>query len=133
VQEAVNGEEGVSILLDNGDTVSARLLIAAGYKIVATGGTAAHLQAQGIACEQVNKVAQGRPHIVDHIINGDIAMIINTTAGKKAISDSYTIRREALMHKVFYQTTIAGGHAVALALSFSDDEKVRALQEVQAG
>ena len=111
----------------------ARLLITAGYKIVATGGTAAHLQAQGIACEQVNKVAQGRPHIVDHIINGDIAMIINTTAGKKAISDSYTIRREALMHKVFYQTTIAGGHAVALALSFSDDEKVRALQEVQAG
>lgn len=111
----------------------ARLLIAAGYKIVATGGTAAHLQAQGIACEQVNKVAQGRPHIVDHIINGDIAMIVNTTAGKKAISDSYTIRREALMHKVFYQTTIAGGHAVALALSFSDDEKVRALQEVQAG
>ena len=111
----------------------ARLLIAAGYKIVATGGTAAHLQAQGIACERVNKVAQGRPHIVDHIINGDIAMIINTTAGKKAISDSYTIRREALMHKVFYQTTIAGGHAVALALSFSDDEKVRALQEVQAG
>ena len=81
----------------------------------------------------MNKVAQGRPHIVDHIINGDIAMIINTTAGKKAISDSYTIRREALMHKVFYQTTIAGGHAVALALSFSDDEKVRALQEVQAG
>ena len=108
----------------------ARLLIAAGYKIVATGGTAAHLQENGIACERVNKVAQGRPHIVDHIINGDIAMIVNTTAGKKAIADSYTIRREALMHKVFYQTTIAGAHAVALALSFGEEEKVRALQEI---
>ena len=107
----------------------ARLLIAGGYRIVATGGTAEYLQAQGIACGRVNKVAQGRPHIVDHIINGDIAMIINTTAGKQAIADSYAIRREALMHKVFYQTTIAGGHAVALALSHREEETVRAIQE----
>ena len=110
----------------------ARLLIAAGFRIVATGGTAQHFAKRGIACEQVNKVAQGRPHIVDHIINGDIAMIINTTAGKKAIADSYSIRRDALMHKVFYQTTIAGGHAVALALTpQAGEEKVRAIQEVQ--
>ena len=77
--------------------------------------TASHFEARSITCERINKAAQGRPHIVDHIINGDIAMIINTTASKKAIADNYSIRREALMHKVFYQTTIAGGHAVALA------------------
>ena len=58
-------------------------------------------------------------------------MIINTTGGKKAIADSYAIRREALMHKVFYQTTIAGGHAVALALSHRDEETVRTIQSVQ--
>ena len=78
----------------------------------------------------MNKVAQGRPHIVDLIINGDIAMIINTTAGKKAIEDSYSIRREALMHKVFYQTTIAGGHAVAIALAHEGEERVRSLQSL---
>lgn len=109
----------------------ARLLIDGGFTITATGGTAQHLQKQGIPCETVNKVAQGRPHIVDHIINGEIAMIINTTAGKQAIADSYAIRREALMHKVFYQTTIAGGYAVALALSHREEETVRALQEIR--
>ena len=111
----------------------ARLLLASGFQIVASGGTAAHLQAHDVACTTVNKVAQGRPHIVDHIINGDIAMIINTTAGKQAILDSYTIRREALMHKVFYQTTIAGGHAVALALAHHGEEIVRPIQSVQRG
>ncbi|MDO4642494.1 MAG: carbamoyl-phosphate synthase large subunit [Cardiobacteriaceae bacterium] len=108
----------------------ARLFIQAGFRIVATDGTAQYLAAQGITCERVNKVAQGRPHIVDHIINGDIAMIINTTADKKAIADSYSIRREALMHKVFYQTTIAGGYAAALAISHDAEETVRAIQQI---
>lgn len=108
-----------------------RTLTANGYDIVATSGTAAHLQQHGLKCSVVNKVAQGRPHIVDHIINGDIAMIINTTAGRKSVSDSYSIRREALMNKVFYITTIAGGLAVADALSIDEhNETVRALQEI---
>ncbi len=109
----------------------ARLLQAGGFRLVATGGTQAYLQEHGIDCARVNKVAQGRPHIVDLIINGEIAMIINTTAGKKAIADSYSIRREALMHKVFYQTTIAGGQAVALALAHREEEIVRSLQSLQ--
>ena len=108
----------------------ARLLLASGFKLIATSGTQAYLSLNGLECELVNKVAQGRPHIVDLIINGDIAMIINTTAGKKAIEDSYSIRREALMHKVFYQTTIAGGHAVAIALAHEGEERVRSLQSL---
>ncbi|MDO4435055.1 MAG: carbamoyl-phosphate synthase large subunit [Cardiobacteriaceae bacterium] len=105
-----------------------KLLIEAGFTLVATTGTHEYLTEHGLDCGLINKVAQGRPHIVDAIINEEIAMIINTTAGKKAISDSYSIRREALMHKVFYQTTIAGAYAVALALRNQKDEVVRPIQ-----
>ncbi|UJF24149.1 carbamoyl-phosphate synthase large subunit [Suttonella sp. R2A3] len=107
-----------------------RALTEAGYRIIATTGTAAYLSEHGVNCERVNKVAQGRPHIVDHIINGDIDMIVNTTAGKKSVSDSYSIRRQALMHKVFYSTTIAGGLATAYALNHRDEETVRSLQSI---
>lgn len=112
---------------------AARLLLGTGYQLVATDGTAAALQAQGIACERVNKVAQGRPHIVDHIINGEIDLIINTTEGKQSIADSYDIRRQALMHKVHYTTTMAGGMAIATALAREQsEEQVRSLQEIHA-
>lgn len=108
----------------------AKLLINSGLKILATSGTYHYFQEKGIACERINKVQQGQPHIVDAIINGEVQMIINTTAGKKSILDSYSIRREALMHKIFYQTTIAGGEAVAMALSHRETEKVRSLQSL---
>ncbi|MDZ7749585.1 MAG: hypothetical protein U5K43_12880 [Halofilum sp. (in: g-proteobacteria)] len=78
----------------------------------------------------INKVKEGRPHIVDMIKNDDIALIINTTEGRSAIADSYTIRREALNHKVAYTTTIAGGRAMCLALSYPEDGEVNRLQQL---
>ncbi len=112
-----------------------RTLIRCGFSILATDGTAAFLKNHDIACDAVHKVAQGRPHIVDHIINGEIDLIINTTEGKRSIADSYSIRREALMHKILYCTTIAGAEAIAGALANGDRKKgetVRALQEMHA-
>jgi len=88
----------------------------AGFKIVATGGTSAFLLNHGIPNKQVNKVRQGRPHIVDMIKNGDIDLIINTTSNKRAVSESYSIRRAALAFDIPYSTTIAGARATALAI-----------------
>lgn len=106
-------------------------LINSGYQIIATEGTYNYLINKGINCEIVNKVAQGRPHIVDHIINGEVHGIINTTEGKKSIADSYSIRRQALMNRIFYQTTIAGGLATALAIAQrKESETVRSLQSL---
>ncbi len=82
-----------------------------GFKLVATRGTAAHLQEKGIAVQVVNKVLEGRPHIVDAIKNGEIAMVINTTQGAQAVADSFSIRRNALVHNVAYFTTTAGARA----------------------
>ena len=95
----------------------ARKLVDAGFELVATGGTTQTIHAASIACERINKVTEGRPHIVDQIKNDEIDLIINTTEGKQSISDSFSIRREALNHKVTYFTTVAGAQAVANALS----------------
>ena len=89
----------------------ARELIGRGYDLVATRGTALFLQENSIKCDSVNKVLEGRPHIVDLIKNEEINFIVNTTEGAQAISDSFSIRREALQRKVSYTTTIAGGRA----------------------
>ena len=86
----------------------AKYMLERGFSIVATSGTADFLKAHGIACEQVNKVAEGRPHIVDLIKNGEICYIVNTTEGRAAIADSFSIRREALQARVTYSTTVAG-------------------------
>ncbi len=94
----------------------AAMLHDAGFKIVATGGTSAFLLNHGIPNQQVNKVRQGRPHIVDMIKNGEIDLIINTTSNKKAISESCSIRRAALAFDIPYSTTIAGAKATALAI-----------------
>jgi len=83
---------------------------------LATGGTAKALQEAGVECERINKVMEGRPHIVDLIKNDQIGFIVNTTEGKKAIADSFNIRREALQHKVSYTTTIAAASATCLAI-----------------
>ena len=94
----------------------AKSLIADGFKIVSTGGTQRILEKNGVACERVNKVLEGRPHIVDMITNGDIQLLINTTEGARALEDSRSIRRSALMSKVPYYTTLAGAIAVAGAV-----------------
>jgi carbamoyl-phosphate synthase large subunit len=109
-----------------------RELVAKGFDLVATSGTGAALQAAGIKFRQVNKVYEGRPHIVDMIKNGDIALIINTTEGKKAIKDSYTIRASALQHKVSYTTTIAGANATVLALDYLEVIDVTRLQDLHS-
>jgi carbamoyl-phosphate synthase large subunit len=108
----------------------AEALIGRGYALVATRGTAAWLQSQGYACEIVNKVIEGRPHIVDRIKNGEISYIVNTTEGKQAIADSFSIRREALQQRVTYSTTIAGAKALLHSLDYRDSGPVWALQEL---
>ena len=103
-----------------------------GFHIVATRGTANVLQAAGIQCDVVNKVTEGRPHIVDMIKNDKVQFVINTTEGERAIADSYTIRRSALQHKVCYTTTLAGGEAAVLALDSPDYGDVISLQELHS-
>jgi carbamoyl-phosphate synthase large subunit len=108
-----------------------RRLIDAGFTIIATGGTQAYLSEQGLMVERVNKVAEGQPHIVDRIIDGDIALIFNTTEGWQSLSDSKSIRQAALANKVPYYTTAAGSVAAALAISTIRPEQlaVRAMQD----
>ncbi len=108
----------------------AKQLSDVGFDLIATRGTQAAIEARGIPCKLVNKMQEGRPHIVDMIKNDDISLIINTTEGKKAISDSYYIRREALNHKVAYSTTIAGALAFCAALNSDGIEEIYSLQEL---
>jgi len=111
----------------------ARDLHQLGFELYATGGTCQAILDEGIPCARVNKVAEGRPHIVDMIKNDEFELIINTTAGKKAIADSSAIRRAALQHKVTYSTTMSGGEAICLALKQADSTQVNRLQDLQAG
>jgi carbamoyl-phosphate synthase large subunit len=93
-----------------------RELADAGFKILATRGTKRHFDAYGIPCEAVNKVAEGRPHIVDMMKNGDVALVFNTTEGTVALADSQAIRRTALLNHVPYYTTLAGAVAATKAI-----------------
>jgi len=108
----------------------ARRLVAQGFTLAATGGTAKALENAGLAVQQVNKVAEGRPHIVDLIKNDEAAMIINTTEGRRAIIDSASIRASAEQHRVFYTTTLAAAEAVCMALEQETDITVRRLQDL---
>ena len=108
----------------------AKSLVDAGFTLTATGGTAASIESAGITVERVNKVMEGRPHIVDAIKNGDISFIVNTTEGRQAIEDSALIRQSALQKKVAYSTTLAGGEAILRAIQYGADEKVRRLQDL---
>ena len=110
----------------------ARELHSLGFRLVATRGTAACITEAGIPVTAVNKVLEGRPHVVDMIKNDEISMIINTTEGKQAVRDSFTIRRSALQHKVYYTTTISAAWAVCQALKIDDDLQVRRLQDMHA-
>ncbi|QSR33891.1 carbamoyl phosphate synthase large subunit [Marinobacterium iners] len=111
----------------------AKDLAALGFSLVATAGTAALLEEAGLTVARVNKVAEGRPNIVDMIKNGEVVYVINTTEGRKAIADSAEIRRSALQHKVPYTTTLAGAAATAEALKYGEEKTVRRLQDVHAG
>jgi carbamoyl-phosphate synthase large subunit len=108
----------------------AKEVIARGFSLVATSGTASYLAEHGVVCERINKVLEGRPHIVDLIKNGEIVYIVNTTEGKQAIADSFSIRREALQHRVTYSTTVSGARALVHSLDFRSDGEVHSLQEL---
>jgi carbamoyl-phosphate synthase large subunit len=101
---------------------SARRLVAMGFVIVATTGTARFFEEHGIAVKRVNKVMEGRPHIVDAMKNGDIQLVFNTSEGSASIRDSFDLRRTALMNKIPYFTTTAGARAA-----------VRAIEALRAG
>ncbi|NRB55025.1 MAG: carbamoyl-phosphate synthase large subunit [Salinicola sp.] len=111
----------------------AQSLLALGFSLVATRGTARALEGAGLSVAVVNKVFEGRPHIVDLLKNDEIAYIVNTTEGRQAINDSSVIRRTALARKVPYATTLAGARAVCMALEYGNEITVRRLQEQHAG
>jgi carbamoyl-phosphate synthase large subunit len=102
-----------------------------GFKIVATRGTQRFLSENGVESSRINKVLEGRPHVVDAIKNGDIQLVFNTTEGAGALSDSRSLRRAALLHKVPYYTTLSGAIAAAEGIKayLAGDLEVRALQD----
>ena len=104
----------------------ARRLVARGFTLAATGGTALALESAGLQVRRVNKVREGRPHIVDLIKN----LVVNTTEGRTAIQDSAPIRASAEQHRVFYTTTLAAAEAVCMALEQETDISVRRLQDL---
>ncbi|TDG12670.1 carbamoyl-phosphate synthase large subunit [Seongchinamella unica] len=113
-----------------GAVAVARDLVRMGFKLVATGGTADALEKAGLEVRRVNKVLEGRPHIVDMIKNDEADFIINTTEGRRAIEDSAPIRASAEAHRVFYTTTLAAAEAITMSLQEEGDKKVRRLQDL---
>ncbi len=108
----------------------AKNLQESGFELYATGGTCQVVLDSGIECIRVNKVVDGRPHIVDMIKNDEFSIIVNTTEGKQAIKDSASIRHSALQHKVAYATTMSGAEAFCLALKHLDKLEVNRLQDL---
>jgi carbamoyl-phosphate synthase large subunit len=109
---------------------TARALIDCGYEVLATSGTAKTLIEEGVFCQRINKVYEGRPHIVDIIKNDEVDYIVNTTEGEQAVADSFQIRRSALQYKVAYTTTLAGAFATAQAIRHQTRQKVVSVQEL---
>jgi carbamoyl-phosphate synthase large subunit len=109
---------------------AARDLIALGFTIVASHGTAKHLEAAAVPVTRVNKVAEGRPHVVDAMKNGDIQLVFNTTEGAQSYRDSFSLRRTALQQDIPYYTTVAGAKATIQAIRRlkTGDLEVRSLQ-----
>ncbi len=108
----------------------AQALADLGFQLVATRGTAAALTAAGLTVAPVNKVAEGRPHIVDMIKNGEISFIVNVVEDKRAVHDSYAIRRSALQNKVTYYTTLAGAKAACIGMAHLQEIEVLSLQHL---
>ena len=116
---------------DKGEIVGvAKQLVDLGFKLVSTRGSGQLILDAGLEVEIVNKVKEGRPHIVDMIKNGKVDLIVNTTEGRVAIADSSTIRSSAEAKGVYYTTTLAGGNAVCMALRHQGEMQVRVLQEL---
>jgi carbamoyl-phosphate synthase large subunit len=113
-----------------GAVALARMLLARGFEIVATAGTAKAMEEAGVPCRRVFKVREGRPHIVDMIKNDEINLIVNTTEGKRAIHESRSIRREAVHRRVTYYTTVAAARATCDALDHLDEVAVNRLQDL---
>jgi len=101
-----------------------------GFKVIATSGTQRYLSDHGVPAEKINKVLEGRPHIVDAIMNGEVQLVFNTTEGPQALADSRSLRRAALLHKVPYYTTLSGAVAAAKGIRayLGGDLEVRTLQ-----
>ena len=110
---------------------TAQKLYNLGFKIMATSGTSRFFDQAGIPNQMVNKVREGRPHVVDRMKNGEIQLVINTTIGSKSVSESYSIRQTALVHRIPYTTTVAGARATAEAIEALQQKKisVRTIQE----
>ena len=108
----------------------ANILVERGFEIVGTHGTAEFLNKAGVRCRRVNKVREGRPHIVDMIKNGEFTLIVNTTEGKQAIEESHSIRAEAVRRNVTYYTTLGAAVATCTALEHLDDSDVNRLQDL---
>jgi carbamoyl-phosphate synthase large subunit len=109
---------------------SVRLLASLGFDIIATSGTQRYLAEQGVKATKINKVLEGRPHIVDAIKNGGVQLVFNTTDGAAALADSRSMRNAALLHKVPYYTTLSGAVAAAQGIKayLGGDLEVRTLQ-----
>jgi carbamoyl-phosphate synthase large subunit len=107
-----------------------KILDEMGFELVATHGTAKALAAAGVSCRRANKVREGRPHIVDMIKNGEIDLIVNTTEGKQAITESESIRAEAVRRGVTYYTTLGAAIATCRAIEYLDDHTVNRLQDL---
>jgi carbamoyl-phosphate synthase large subunit len=107
-----------------------RLLVSLGFEVIATSGTQRYLAEHGVPATKINKVLEGRPHIVDAIKNGGVQLVFNTTEGATALADSRSLRRAALLHKVPYYTTLSGAVAAAQGIKayLAGDFEVRALQ-----
>ncbi len=114
---------------------TAKLLLGEGFRVLATGGTQRYLEQNGVPAQRINKVSEGRPHVVDLIKNGGVQLVFNTTDGQQALSDSRSLRRAALLHKVPYYTTLAGSIAAAQGIRAyrSGDLEVCALQDYFEG
>ena len=112
-----------------------RQLVALGFGVIATSGTHRYLVEQGVKAAKINKVAEGRPHIVDAIKNGGVQLVFNTTEGAIALADSRSLRHAALLHKVPYYTTLSGAVAAAQGIKayLGGDLEVRALQSYFGG
>ena len=94
-----------------------RRLVEMGFSLVATGGTESALSEAGLPATRVNKVKEGRPHIVDAMISGEVQLVFNTTEGAQAIADSFALRRTALLRRIPYYTTVSGARAAVEAIT----------------
>ncbi len=134
VKLPISGRAFISVRGSDKDKVMdiARVLAEQGFNLVATRGTAAALSAAGLAVTPVNKVHEGRPHIVDMIKNGDIDLIVNTVEDKRGVHDSYAMRNAALQNKITYYTTLAGARAACAGIRHMQELQVYDLQGLHA-